>query len=321
MNFKSSNFYIGTVDLFATLLPGAIAALIIIYVFEVEPASSLPAGYETIFPVLLFLLAAYLLGHVVHQSSAYLFDWLYDALQDRTYRKRNRLDLVRCLRGELYPIEQAEKIVNNFDWARTRLLKELPAAISEIERYQADSKFFRSLILILLVLAGLLWAEGLYNWFALSLFIAAFSIVRFFDQRHRATETAYKYVIALVDRYSCDDRTTGGDVTQTAASEPERALPAPLPAVPSWLTTGLTGDAQLLATTGKESMRSDALLSRPQVIYCLAGRGWLRILDSASNQREQVWLSPTAAFTVPAGCHYELASTTEEQLVAVRVDG
>jgi hypothetical protein len=82
--------------------------------------------------------------------------------------------------------------VNTFNWSVFKLQKEYPEAADEVERYMADSKFFRSLFVIMMVLGCVfLFQSGIGLTVKLACFaLAAFSMVRYFNKRRKSTETA-----------------------------------------------------------------------------------------------------------------------------------
>lgn len=103
----------------------------------------------------------------------------------------------------LYVAEAKGKVaINSFQWAKARLTIHCPTALVEVQRLEADSKFFRSLVVVLVPLAGwLLWKafQGNLNWLvALScLVFICLSFWRYVERRFKATQQSYWYVITL----------------------------------------------------------------------------------------------------------------------------
>ncbi len=158
MNFSPNNFYIGIIDLFAILLPGCIVSLTIYYFYHNPADVFLQAtGNSGFFSGFVLLFSSYLFGHIVSQLSAYLDKYLYDKFKDKIYRDTSLLNQVKKIRTDKYSNTAEEmKLVSSFEWAQMKLQKELPDAVQEAERYTADSKFFRGLLLILFVLSFIL---------------------------------------------------------------------------------------------------------------------------------------------------------------------
>jgi len=103
------------------------------------------------------------------------------------------------------PARPLDRPMNTFTWAKTMLLLRAPAAFAEVQRHEAESKFFRSLILVLPI-AGLAaavhWAlTGQYLLAALALAapwpLARLSFSRYAERRRKSTQWAYNYVISL----------------------------------------------------------------------------------------------------------------------------
>jgi hypothetical protein len=146
---KASELYLGIVDLFAVILPGAIIALII------EKGFSLDSQYEWLKGTqgwAIFLAASYIIGHFISALGGLLFDRIYDTgykiskKQRGYFRIRSRArDLVQSLLKSLY----SEKD-NAMEWAGIVTRLGSSAASAEIDRLEADSKFFRSFATVLI---------------------------------------------------------------------------------------------------------------------------------------------------------------------------
>ncbi len=196
MNFNPSSLYISIVDLFAILLPGAIASLVI-YSFFHEPLEgflNIAQDNSSFIKGFVLLFSSYLFGHFISQISAYMDEWVYDKLKGKVYDDHKCVKKVLEIRESRYGNELTPVYVNTYKWSVFKLQKEYPEAAAEVERYMADSKFFRSLFVILLVLLVVFWREDCD--ISLCLFVgSAFSMVRYFKKRRKATETAYQYII------------------------------------------------------------------------------------------------------------------------------
>jgi hypothetical protein len=198
-DFKPSTFYISLIDLFAILLPGAIAALVIYHFNRSAIDSFLDVGKDNtaFFSGFVLLFSAYLFGHIISQVSAYLDDFVYDPLKDKVYKDQKRVTKVKEIRENRYGNEMTPVFVNTYKWSVFKLQKEYPEAAVEVERYMADSKFFRSLFVIMMALCFVfLFRSGIVSTATITCFaLAGFSMVRYFDKRRKSTETAYQYII------------------------------------------------------------------------------------------------------------------------------
>ena len=226
--FEPQKIFIGIIDFFAILLPGALLVLLV----RDEAAKRFfdhgfyyPGGTKG---WLIFGGASYLLGHFVFLIGSLTLDRIYDLLRKPTYQEQ----IKRLAKGKqlsflpfryvsrlffkdnadgpvtratgikefyLDPIE-ASSSINTFQWSKARLTFDQSEASATVQRFEADSKFFRSLVILCLITLALVGSEWIYNsgkvvWVTLPVF--AFAFWRYVDQRFKATNQAYWYVIAL----------------------------------------------------------------------------------------------------------------------------
>lgn len=203
MSFNPNTFYIGIIDLFAILLPGAIVVLALNYYSQSYVEGFLQTNSNSSFyKSFLLLFGSYLFGHIVSQLSAY-FDAVYDWNRKRTIGKDKRLKKVKEIRVHQYGNNKEDmQLVNTFDWSVYKLQLEFPTAIEEIERYTADSKFFRGLFLIMAIMMIVLLIQGQPLPALNCLFLATFSCMRYFRKRDKAISTAYKHVIFIEELHT-----------------------------------------------------------------------------------------------------------------------
>ncbi|MBL8205473.1 MAG: hypothetical protein JNM09_14650 [Blastocatellia bacterium] len=205
MDFKPGEFFVGIVDFFAILMPGALLAY----------ATKDWASQKLFGPILpkiegevqgwvAFILAAYLLGHFIFLLGAVLDRYLYDPYRKRRLRenhdrlfKRARLLKRRALRERC-----KAPVLNTYKWARTNVQLFQPAAAVEIHRLEADSKFFRSLVVLLFLLTLFLLYKGALLALAMSSGLMLLSFIRYADQRYKSTQLAYTCLLAMDHRKS-----------------------------------------------------------------------------------------------------------------------
>jgi hypothetical protein len=87
--------------------------------------------------------------------------------------------------------------VNVYQWARAMLTALFAPAAAEVHGLEAESKFFRSLVPVLLLAAAIAmwqkeWEEGV-----VAVVLAGVSFGRFYGRRLKGTSQAYWYIIAL----------------------------------------------------------------------------------------------------------------------------
>ena len=232
MNFEPQKFFIGIIDLFSILLPGAVIAYLAkqsgivatMIPLEIGPGAE---GW------LAFFFASYLIGHLVFLAGAKLDDWVYDPLaKNGTYLGQiNRLKdgkglsapALRWTAGKLFKAADERALmqvlrikamalaqladpdaVNAFQWSKALLSKHHPAGLAAVERFEADSKFFRSFAVALLLLAVILTALCRL-WPAVLCALLLLPVLwRYVNQRKKAIQQAYRFVISLGDLNGTD---------------------------------------------------------------------------------------------------------------------
>jgi 8-oxo-dGTP pyrophosphatase MutT (NUDIX family) len=228
MNFEPQKFFIGLVDFFSIMMPGAML------VYLGKDCVAMRFGLANGFPLdgaeagVVFLFASYLLGHFAFLLSSALDDWVYDPLRGCTYwgQLSRRLAKGENLSADWWrrfaewklmfdtnadtAVIQAQRIkaramhrlsagdaINAFQWSKARLTKDLQEGLLAVQRFEADSKFFRSFVAVLGVLTVFYGLQC--KWFAAGLCVAFMlpALWRYIDQRFKATQQAYWFVITL----------------------------------------------------------------------------------------------------------------------------
>lgn len=226
MNFDPQKFFIGLMDFFSILLPGALLTWLLMG--EVGPVvlgdrySKLDGAQAWA----AFLFASYLFGHLIFLLGSWL-DELYDWARRYTLNtqiallaRRDRLLplFARALiwlvfkRERNLAVERASKIkrlalgplraqdaVNTFQWCKALLNVESPASLAVVQRFEADSKFFRCFTVVLvLLLAAWPWQ---HHWplagIPVVLVLLLLALWRYMEQRYKAINQAYWSVITL----------------------------------------------------------------------------------------------------------------------------
>lgn len=228
VNFEPQKFFIGLMDFFSILLPGALLTYLLMG--EVGPVVLGYEKYQAITGaegVAVFIVTSYLLGHIVFLLGAWWLDELYDWVRRYTLNKqivllarRGRL-LSRFARALIWllfmrernlAVDRAGKIkeqtlkglgaknaVNTFQWSKAVLNIDSPASLAVVQRFEADSKFFRSFAVVLFLLAASLPFHRKWPWESLGVMLALFLLAlwRYMEQRYKATNQAYWAVITL----------------------------------------------------------------------------------------------------------------------------
>jgi len=151
---KPGDLFLGVVDFFSTLLPGVLLALLVLKAVEQSCSSSHSGSilcqvfhevpHESAQGWVAFGVVSYILGRFVFLVGAFFLDDFYDHTYRRWYRKK--ADPLRDRVAHAYSL--GESILA---WATAIVRLESPSASAEIDRLEADSKFFRSLGVVLLL--------------------------------------------------------------------------------------------------------------------------------------------------------------------------
>jgi 8-oxo-dGTP pyrophosphatase MutT (NUDIX family) len=228
MNFEPQKLLIGLVGFFSVLMPGALLA----FALRAWGIANYP-GFAAYVPAtenettIVFLFASYLLGHLVFLLGALLDERLDKPLRGSSYwgqierladgKKLSRLwmrklaksrllfgrnadeavMLLERIKARALQSIDADNAINGFQWCKARLTKSLPEGLAAVQRFEADSKFFRSFFVVLGVLAigsaiKCKWIDAL-----LCLIGMVPTLWRYVDQRFKGIQQAYWLMIML----------------------------------------------------------------------------------------------------------------------------
>lgn len=215
---KPGDLLIGVIDFFAILVPGVLVALIF-----ASMDKSIPDKPDSIF-YLKLLVAGFVLGHIAHGLGSVLDPLLYD----RFFKPKDICDadqqptggrLVRIVRSYLrrndvlFTLAKSVTIasVRNdlgtsgaipggmYQWARAFLRTHSPEATAELDRLEADSKLFRSLVVVIPIYAFAHWNDILTagnRWQAVIIVLGiAFSLWRYCDLRQKMLRACYLHYV------------------------------------------------------------------------------------------------------------------------------
>ena len=224
MGFEPQKFFIGVIEFFSVILPGAVLA----YALKHTDLQWLPGPRITELQGAeawaIFLFASYLLGHFLFLVGSLLDDYVYGPIrQSAHYDQITRLlkgedlsprlarwlatfwfnkhldamDRVVAVKDNYLSRLDATESVNAFQWAKLRIAIECPQALTIVNRFEADSKFFRSFVPVLfgLMTIALAWRQWLFA--AASAVLLGFAFWRYVEQRFKSIQQAYWTVLTL----------------------------------------------------------------------------------------------------------------------------
>jgi hypothetical protein len=194
MHVKPGDFFLGLMDFFTILLPGAMLA----YLAEDFASRNifsklLPPIHTEVEGWVVFLLASYLLGQFLFLIGATFMDRIYD----KTFlaAKRRKGDLLYEKAKELSADQGRYAGVRK--WAATVISLRNADAVLQMDRLEATSKFFRSVFVVLIIyFIRFAFAR---QWLAVCIVAAvlALSFWRFAEQRWKLTERTYLFYVQL----------------------------------------------------------------------------------------------------------------------------
>lgn len=187
MDFEPQKFFIGLIDFFSILLPGVLVTYLMKWEYLLATDE-----YATLVDTkgwIAFLFSSYLLGHFIFLLGSLLLDnHVYDTIREATdqgqisrlakgktlsptlAKRLNALLIKRIsdkavgqvvrIKGRYLDPLKASSAINAFQWCKARLTLEHPEALTEIQRFEANSKFFRSLLIVSCVLSVLTCVDG-----------------------------------------------------------------------------------------------------------------------------------------------------------------
>jgi hypothetical protein len=195
---KPSEFYVGVLDFFAILLPGAVATAVLAPSLGPLVLGSLVAVPKSeVAGWVAFLVCSYFLGHLIFLLGSYI-DNGYNVMRERLnpYGNESAYQCATRIRNSM--IDEAERAaLNTFQWARSVLIAKCPLAAEDVYRLEADSKFFRSLLVVLLLGAIVLMSGGRMVEGLVALVLVLPCFARYYERRLKSTTQAYIHIVTM----------------------------------------------------------------------------------------------------------------------------
>ncbi|MFT3793092.1 hypothetical protein [Flavobacterium sp.] len=198
MTVKPNDFFFGLVEFLAFIVPGMLLfATLPKIVYAEVPDYLTIIGNDQIssFGWVCFVLLSYIYGHFIHHISALLLNPVY-----------NKTVFARKKKKHLHFIEDAEKSIAKELPEHTDILRiadaylrsKQPSLVSELEKYEANSKLFRSLCLLCVYLCFYPNLEMAGKITLIVLSLLCFS--KFANQRWTHRLVVYEYFMILHKR-------------------------------------------------------------------------------------------------------------------------
>lgn len=201
---KPGDFFLGVLDFFAVLIPGSMATwLVTRYVPAptLHDALRLPGGAESTpdwLAAAAYAVASYVLGHFVFMAGSKL-----DASYDRWRKRVHSFDRDKTFRAaddlrKTVTPKMAGGELSTLKWARAYIQVKAGGARVEIDRLEAEQKFFRSLVVIAALFAAhfIIRERALFPG-AIALVMAGLSYQRYLDRRWAMTELIFATAVIV----------------------------------------------------------------------------------------------------------------------------
>lgn len=196
---KPGDLLLGVLNFLAILVPGFVA----LAVLKADGRAFIGAIFDNLEQLstakeVSYFIAAYFVGQIVFLLGSFL-DPLYNATRNLLQPADNQ-SAFECARKIMHghlKRDAEREAVNPYQWSKAILLVSAPAAADDINRFEADSKFFRSLTVICIAVAATqLGCESSHQLLE-SLAAAVVCFGGYFYWRTKCTTRAYVHIIAL----------------------------------------------------------------------------------------------------------------------------
>jgi hypothetical protein len=217
----TDNLNLSLLELLSVLLPGAMGLAILNQIDYIKNAAEnvMPSSGDWKDNVG-YIAAAYFVGYTIYVTSVSIDD-LFDKLKNNAVKNKvekgctfshegvkwwakflfPHIDDTYTLLNKVLPIKKKHlqdcepKPINAFQYCYRRLMMEgQPIMYAEVERYEATSKFFRSMIIIWILSIFTFWQTA-FVWVAA--FLLLISLRVYLNRRQKALHVAFKNILVL----------------------------------------------------------------------------------------------------------------------------
>ena len=196
---KPGDMLLGVLNFLAILVPGFVAIALIGLAKPnwVEPFISSIATLTTVREVA-YAIAAYFVGQIAFLLGSIL-DPVYGSVRKILSPADNTkaYDCVEKIRNSYLKLDAERAAVNPYQWSKAILMAAAPTAADDINRFEADSKFFRSLAVVSVAVAATQVCPQSEGYLLSALIGALACFGGFYYWRTKCTTRAYLHIIAL----------------------------------------------------------------------------------------------------------------------------
>ncbi len=209
MNFKPSDFYLGVVELFGVLLPGVLLTALLHQPLSDDVFKALPPPKGAAATLATYLIAGYVLGNALRAAGQLLDIGLYGLWVKFRGGQEDGRALLACAEQlmEKHITGLERKRSGTYKWAVSYLAIVNPTALASVSQATAESKFFRSLTIVIVV-ACFLHGSG---WTVVICVVAALSsLFAYLEAKWDATTVLYRaYILVRLDAPASANRAMG----------------------------------------------------------------------------------------------------------------
>lgn len=344
MNLKPTDFFIGVTDFFAVILPGALVTYFLkglLYANVFGAGKVFPLPETDVQKWIVFLLATYIIGHIIFIMASFLLDkFIYDRFLRNIFFKKNfdlcyhtatairdqyidsnlwikQLITAKKLKDkEIESLFKKDKreIINTYKWALQFLSIKVPETLFDIKKFEADSKFFRSLVIAFIIIGAVLLGKAEWIGAACFFVLSLLSVYRYGSLRYKSTERAYAHIITV--NHLEKQVETEPDVQcrdNRAKFLPSVDIVSPYQNRIAALTQGLQGSTEVLAIPENETWEVSKSASF-ETLYCMNGK-CVAYIKTNNDEESKTIIIPNAIIPLPAKSSFEISNNQQEPLI------
>ena len=198
---KPNDLLVNIVSLLSMLLPGGLftaALLAVTRPMEAEPfnalLSSTGAGWVA------FILTSYALGHFLFHVAALMDRPMLKLLKPLMWTQETDALAEAIERAQKSYFGSRAKLARMppYRWSKSLLRLKAASAVAEVDQYEAEAKFFRTLLVALPLSAALLAWSGFWEGLVIAAVLSPLSFLRYGKLRLQSVEASYRYALLLL---------------------------------------------------------------------------------------------------------------------------
>jgi hypothetical protein len=199
MKFSPSDFFIGLIDFFSVLLPGAI--LCWTYSAGINLLMNNVLDFEQTTFTAVFLIASYIAGHFIYSLGSLFDEYVYEYFRKLFYKNRDgaytEANAIKneIVSGKLNP--GANTAINLYKWAKGVIEIIEPPLITPIHKFEADQKFFRSFAIVAVINACYFGVTKDLPIMGFWILVFLLSLYRYINRRFKGTRQAFETILVM----------------------------------------------------------------------------------------------------------------------------